>query len=144
LDGDPVNFAVLLVDSEDPVPEGLDAAAHLRKRDGRTGPLLDGQVHLMVQCMEAWFLADILGLAAYYGNGFSEPALRANPRIEQIPKKDLLDRLKRATQATSKGSYHKTRHGFAILERLEPSLVKQKSPFAARLFGVLLEVSLPL
>ena len=58
-------FALLLVDSEDAVPAGMKAGDHLRNRDGWTNPLPDGQVHLMVQCMEAWFLADKDALRRY-------------------------------------------------------------------------------
>jgi hypothetical protein len=47
LSGDSDTFAVLLVDSEDPVPGGKTAAAHLRDRDHWTRPLPEGQVHLI-------------------------------------------------------------------------------------------------
>ena len=51
---------VLLVDSEGPV--GMDAGPwqHLKDRDGWDRPdgADDDHIHLMVQCMEAWFLAD--------------------------------------------------------------------------------------
>ncbi len=135
------SFPVLLVDSEGPVAVGKRAAEHLRERDHWTGPLPEGQVHLMVQCMEAWFLADKTTLAQYYGHEFREAALPANPRIEDVPKNDLLDGLARATLATSKGRYHKTRHAFDILERLDPQSVGQQSYSAAALFAVLLRVS---
>ena len=96
-------------------------------------------MHLMVQCMEAWFLADKTILTQYYGGKFRESALPANPRIEEVPKNDLLDGLARATVATSKGRYHKTQHAFDILERLDPQSVQQQSPFAGALFAVLLQ-----
>jgi Domain of unknown function (DUF4276) len=133
LSEDPDVFPVLLVDSEDRLPPGKTPAAHLRDRDQWTKPLPDGQVHLMVQCMEAWFLADKGKLAEYYGN-----ALPANPRVENISKKDIFDGLDRATAATIKGAYHKTRHAFEILERLDPGTVQQHSSHAAALFATLL------
>jgi hypothetical protein len=138
LSNGPDTFPVLLVDSEDPVLAGRTAVAHLHDRDHWTKPLPDGQVHLMVQCMEAWFLTDKAMLAQYYGDGFKQSALPPNPRIEEIPKGDVFDGLDRATVATSKGAYHKTRHGFDILERLDPGTVQQRSPFAAALFTILL------
>lgn len=138
LSDDSGTIALLLVDSEDPVPSGKTPAAHLRDRDQWTKPLPDGQVHLMVQCMEAWFLADKGKLADYYGNGFKESALPANPQVEGISKKDIFDGLIRATAATSKGAYHKTWHGFEILERLDPGTVQQHSAHAAALFTTLL------
>jgi hypothetical protein len=139
LSNDPDSFPVLLVDSEDPVPSGKTAAAHLRDRDHWTKPLPDGQVHLMVQRMEASFLADKTTLARYYGDGFKESSLSPNPKIEEIPKRDVMNGLDRATVTTSKGPFHKTRHGFEILERLDPDAVQQRSPFAAALFAVLIK-----
>jgi hypothetical protein len=128
---------VLLVDSEDPVLSGKSAAAHLRDRDKWRKPLPDEQVHLMVQCMEAWFLADKTALTQYYGNEFKRSALPPNPKIEEISKKDVADGLSRATASTDKGTYHKTRHGFEILERVDPAAVERGSPFAGALFAVL-------
>ena len=86
---EPETLAMLLVDSEDPVQAGRTAAVHLRNRDNWNNPLPDGQVHLMVQCMEAWFLADRAALATYYGNGFNESALPQNPMIENVSKQDI-------------------------------------------------------
>jgi hypothetical protein len=91
----------------------------------------------MVQCMEAWFLTDKAMLAQYYGNGFNRSALPPNPKIEEIPKGDVIRGLERATVETSKEAYHKTRHGFEILERLDPVAVQKGSPFAAAFFKVL-------
>lgn len=136
---DAKNLPLLLVDSEGPVEIGKTAAAHLRER--WTGALPEGQVHLMVQCMEAWFFADKTTLAAYYGDGFKESALPANRRIEEIPKKDLLDALARATKDTGKKRYHKTRHGFDILERLDPQLVRQCCPSPTHFSGFLCSLS---
>jgi hypothetical protein len=136
LSSDPDAFAVLLVDSEDPVLAGKTAAAHLRNRDPWT-ELPDGRVHLMVQCMETWFLADKGMLAQYYGDGFDESALPRNPKVEEIPKRDVLRGLERATAQTRKETYHKTRHGFDILERLDPNAVQRLSPFADAFFKVL-------
>ena len=76
-------------------------------------------------------------LAQYYGDGFKESALPPNPRIEEILKKDVFDGLERATLETRKKAYHKTRHGFDILERLDPEAVGNGSPFAAAFFKVL-------
>ena len=135
LSGDSDDFAMLLVDSEDPVPAGKTAAAHLRDRDHWTKPLPDRQVHPMV--LEAWFLTDKAMLAQYYGDGFKQSALPRNPKIEEIPKGDVIQGLERAAVETSKKAYHKTRHGFDILGRLDPDAVQKGSPFAAALFKVL-------
>ena len=78
---DPGNdaFTVLLVDSEAPVAEGAGPWTHLRDRlgDGWNRPrgAADEHAHLMVQCMEAWFLADPGTVSAYFGNRFRPGAL---------------------------------------------------------------------
>jgi hypothetical protein len=55
-------FIMLLVDSEDPVQDGMAPWTHLAAREGdgwsRPAAAVDDTAHLMVQCMEAWFLAD--------------------------------------------------------------------------------------
>ena len=55
-------YPLLLVDSEGPViPRHYDKPwAHLKERDFWNQPAdtTDEQAHLMVQCMESWFLAD--------------------------------------------------------------------------------------
>lgn len=135
---DPQFFAVLLVDSEDPVAEGRTAAAHLKDREKWT--IADGHAHLMVQCMESWFLADKKALAGYYGQGFKEQALPQNPKIEEIPKKAVMEGLGAATKASkTKGEYHKTRHGFDILELIDPKKVTAASQFAGDLIQTLRE-----
>ncbi len=104
LSTDADSLALLLVDSEDPVPAGKTASAHLRDGDHWTNPLPDDQVHMMVQCMEAWFLADKTKLQDYYGAGFRGAALSASPTIEAISKKDIFNSLERATLGTSKAN----------------------------------------
>ena len=97
----------------------------------------------MVQCMEAWFLADRAALVNYYGQDFRESALPGNPNIEAVSKVDVLNGLERATKDTNKGSYHKTKHGFPILECIDPNAVRERSDHADALFRVLL-TKLPL
>ena len=138
LDDNSGTFPILLVDSEDPVPAGRNARAHLQDHDKHwTRAIPDEQVHLMVQCMEAWFLADIQAVVLYYERQFKESALSGNPNIEAIPKQDVMNKLHNATRATSKGPYHKTRHGFDILERIDPGRVRQRSVHADALFTFL-------
>lgn len=95
----------------------------------------------MVQCMEAWFLADRAALEEYYGQGFKSQSLPRNPKIEDIPKQDLMQGLEAATRETTKGNYHKTKHGFEILERIDPSKVRTASKFADLFFIELLTLT---
>jgi hypothetical protein len=38
----------------------------------------------MVQCMEAWFLADEGALAGFFGDGFNRGALPRRPDVENV------------------------------------------------------------
>ena len=132
-------FVVLLVDSENPVADAAGPWLHLRTRDQWEKPdvATDDNAHLMVQCMEAWFLADKDGLAAYFGQGFNRNALPRRREIEDVAKDDVLNGLKRATRQCKKGEYGKGRHSFDILEQTDPAKVMAASPHARRLVETL-------
>ena len=137
---DPTDFVILLVDSEGPV-DVPNSWTHLHGKDGWQCPagVIEDQAHLMVQCMEAWFLADREALIDFYGQGFLAGSLPGQADIEQIPKGSLLPVLKHASKQTTKGSYHKTRHAFALLARIDANRVRIASPHARRLFDVLIQ-----
>ena len=131
-------FPLLLVDSEAPVSE--KPWNHLKNRDkwDRPSDAADDQAHLMVQCMESWFLADREHLANFFGQGFTEKSLPGNENVEEIPKKTLLSSLKMATRRTkTKGEYGKRQHSFIILGGLDPAKVKAASKHAADLLKTL-------
>ena len=122
----PADVCLLLVDSEGPVLAGVEARSYLatEAKWRPAGPVRPEQVHLMVQAMEAWFVADRQALAAFYGQGFAASSLPANSNPEEIPKADLERGLAAATRhANPKGPYHKTRHGFDLLANLDPLAV---------------------
>jgi hypothetical protein len=62
--------------------------------------------HLLTACsgwsnlMEAWFLADRDALADYYANGFLLNTIGDTADVEQVPKAEVMTRLKRATKNT--------------------------------------------
>ena len=132
------DFIVLLVDSEGPVMS--DTWPHLQERDrwGKPAGATDDNAHLMVQCMEAWFLADRNTLADFFGAEFNRNALPQRTGVEDIPKRDLEKGLEAATRQCRKGTYHKGNHSFEILARLAPEKVTNASPHAARLVNTLL------
>ena len=135
------DYIILLVDSEEAV--AVSPWQHLAERKGdewhRPAGARDDQAHLMVQVMEAWFLADQQALADYYGQGFQTGSLPRQRNIELISKADVFKALQQASKNTkTKGVYHKTRHGFDLLERIDPSLVRVASAHAERLVTVLL------
>ena len=124
----------LLKDSEGPVREDWQASF---LRENELNPAHADSIFWMVEMMEAWFHADPDSLARFYGNGFRKGALRANPNVERIPKRDLESGLSAATRDSQKGDYfkHKTAHGPALLGAVDPSLVCEKAPHCGRLFN---------
>ena len=134
------DLAVLLVDSEGPVAKDAGPWRHLKDRDGWDKPAgaNDDHVHLMVQCMEAWFLADRAALARYFGDGFSENSLPRRTDVEEVSKQDLGRGLSTATRnSRPKGAYRKGRDSFAILADLDPDKVANASPHAKRFLETL-------
>ena len=130
------DIVVLLVDSEDPV--SLTPTDHLKARDGwNLHNANDDRIHLMVQSMEAWIVADPDALAAYYEQRFQKNALPRHQNLEKVNKDDIEDFLDRATEKTQKGKYHKIKHARHLLQRINPTIVRKRCPHCARLFETL-------
>lgn len=125
------DVCALLVDAEGPVTSAT-SVQHLQARDGWDFPALDRhEVFLMVQAMEAWFLADREALMEFYDGRFLADSLPGNPNVEAVPKDDLQPRLAHASKPTkTKGEYHKVKHGFELLARIDPAKVGRASPHA--------------
>jgi len=134
----PNAFHVLLIDSDGPPDGQLRENLHRRSDWSplRGSTVSEEQEQWMVQVMESWFLADRDALRAYYRAQLRESALPQNPRIEQIPKQDVLEGLKRATG----GDYHKGADAPRILQLLRPDLVRERAPHCRTLFESLLVV----
>jgi len=133
------DFPVLLVDSEEEVTED-QPWKHLKDRDNWERPELaeDDQAHLMVQCMESWFLADRQCLAKYFGDGFTEKPLPGNRNIEEVAKAKVFEALEMSTRKTkTKGEYGKGKHSFEILGELDPEKVRAASKHADNLLVTL-------
>lgn len=132
----PHAFNVLLVDAEAPVI--ATPWAHLKIRDGWDNPgVNDDSCHLMVQTMEAWFIADADALASYYGQGFHRGAIPANPNVESIAKAAIETALVNSTRHTGKQKYNKIQDASRLLERIDPDIVRAKAPHCDRLFTLL-------
>ncbi|WP_028324743.1 DUF4276 family protein [Desulfatirhabdium butyrativorans] len=140
--------ALLLVDSEAPVPaeyqEGDDPKGwhpwqHLKNRSGdqwdQPENVYDADCHLMVQCMEAWFLADRGTLQNFFGQGFNANALpAAGNRIESVAKEQVYKAFSDATiNSKTKSKYVKGEHAFKLLALVSPEMVTAASPWAKRL-----------
>ena len=137
--GDQGALSVLLVDAEALVTE-MSPWDHVKARPGdgwdKPGGATDDHLHLMVQCMESWFLADRPAMRAFFGQGFQESALPAATAVaEAVGKIDLYARLAQATRNTkTKGAYGKGEHSFKLLATLDPALIRGASPWAERFF----------
>lgn len=134
--------AVLLVDSESAVCDAHEKLpwAHLKQQDGWEKPdrTTDDQCHLMVQCMESWFLADVEAVATYYNQGFNRKHFPVQGQnVETIDKADVYSRIENAIRACSKNTYSKGRHSFEILGRIDPEKIKAASKWAERFFETL-------
>jgi len=138
LSGHPNEVILLLIDSERPVQASVWAHLEAEPDDWeKPHGATDEQAHLMVQCMEAWFLADKEALSSYYAQGFRMDSLPRRQNVEEIPKEELVPAPQHASGRTTKGKYHKAHHGFAILALVDPARVRAVSAHAARFFEVL-------
>ena len=130
-------LALLLVDSEDLVAPGKSVWQHLKERkdDSLAKPAGAAQddAFLMICCMETWFLADRKALAAFFGQGFNEKAIPAWAKLEEVPKRDVLDALDRSTKACGPRQYAKGELSFDLLAQIDPNQVEQQCPSAKNL-----------
>lgn len=128
---------LLLVDSERAVRAGQSSADFLRAdAHARLPQAADGQVFLMVQLMETWFLADRDLLRRYFGNELRENAFAAWPDLEAVPKETVLRALDHAT-AACRTRYGKGKVSFQMLGRLDPARVETACPHARALLEFL-------
>ena len=118
------------------------AWAHLAQHDGWQQPAgaADADCHLMVQCMEAWLIADPATLRGHFGQCFKTNALPTSRQtIETAPTSSLFAALDKATAACGRdGRYNKGKHSFRLLEQIDATVVCSASPWAARFVAALM------
>ena len=140
-------ICALLVDSEAPFIRhagSTDADSrkhHLIQRAGDEWDLKGvdpNAIHLMVECMETWILADPQALAAFYGQGFPVESLSKRTNLEEESKQEVagsldraISRTKRAIENTKKRGYKKVDHGSKLLEKIDPLKVAKRCPHFA-------------
>jgi len=141
--------SLLLIDSEGPAPgnvNGLTALACLEKRADDKGKIPKKtdpwRLHLMVETMEAWLLADRDRMKRYYGKAFKEvalPSTTSGQRVEQIAKSVLEKGFKKATKDTDKGEYERKKgsHSPDLLEAIDAKKVVAQCAWAERLVNVI-------
>jgi len=136
-ENDPDAFIILLVDAERSAggrlpTEHLAAPPDRWNLDG----IPDDRLHMMVQAVEAWMIADRDAVRDYFGQGFNENPLPGRPP-ETIPKDDLKRALENAGRDTKKKGYHEISDGTEILKLLDAATVRNKCGWCRRLFTVL-------
>ena len=97
----------------------------------------EGAVHLMVQVMETWIVADPETLAQYYRHNFNPRKLPRRPDLGREPKIQVLKGLKNATRRTRKGGYNKVGHVGELLGLIDPARVQARCRHCERLFDEL-------
>lgn len=129
--------SLLLVDSEGPVSH-TSPWEHVRTRQGdgwaRPKSARDEDLHLMVECMEAWILADVSVLRRKYGQRLRESALPRRRDVEMVPKVELFAAI---TRATLDCEYSKGKQAFELLEAVDPKVLRECCPWAERFFAEL-------
>lgn len=130
----------LLVDAEVPV-KAQTSVEHLQNREGDgwdlTGVLAE-HVHLMVQTMETWIIADSDALKDFYGPGFRANALPSRQNLEEEDKTAVENALYLATRKTkTKGRYHKIEHASKLLELIDSGKVRRRCRHCELLFSTL-------
>ena len=134
--------AMLLVDSEDTVTVA-SAWAHLQQRPADAWPrppgAKDDQCHLMVECMESWFLTDRGAVTRFFGQGFAASALPpVTHRIESMTRNAVFSRLAAETaKCKTKAPYDKGEHSFKLLAVIDPAKVAAASPWANRFLSAM-------
>ena len=129
----PEMHAFLLVDAEASLSKS--ALKHVVERDQwNLNGVVEGDVHLMVQVMETWLVADPEMLAAFYGQHFHEASLPKHQHLESVSKSDVAAGLQKATKDTKAGPYHKIRHARHLLERVRSDRVRPRCPNCDRVF----------
>ena len=133
---DAPGIVVMLVDSEGSV--NSPPRAHLHERDGWDLSGVDeDHVHLMVQAMETWIVADQDALSAYCQQGFRANALSSRDDLEEEDKISVADALNRATEQARKGRYHKIHHAAVLLAQVDPAKARKRDRHCERAANIL-------
>ena len=82
-------------------------------------------------------VADPGAVATFYQQGFLKNALPRAQDLEGVGKKQIYDSLERATAQTQKAEYRKIRDAAALLELIDPAVVRRRCPSCDRLFVTL-------
>lgn len=134
----PEDFIAMIIDSEDPLVDLEATWNHLLNRDQWQKPqdASDEQVLFMTTCMETWIICDRETLSTHYGNHLQDSALPPLVSMESRDRRDIQDRLIRATRNCS-NRYEKGKRSFEILSKIKPDVLKRYLPSFTRNLEIL-------
>ena len=137
----PSNLNLLLVDSEEAVPDTASAIQSLRDEsfwDG-SAACVDDQINFMVQAMEAWFIADPQALVKHFGHDFNSNVLPSPQNAEKTLPKDMTAAIRRGLGrgGSRRRDYDKVTDGLKLLQLIEETRVSQHCPHFRRLMNFL-------
>lgn len=127
-------YIAMWIDSEEPMGNVESAWDHLgkvttvsawKKPEGA----VDDQVLFMTTCMETWIVADRVALREHYKHQLNENPLPQVTGLEDKWRHDVQDRLVLASKDCPNG-YAKGKRSFAILEKLNPAVLRDLPSFA--------------
>ena len=135
----PSNVNVLLIDSEGPVPDTVSAIQSLRAQRFWDKSVVcdDDQVNLMVQAMEAWFIADPQALINHFGQDFNINALPSPQSAESVSPNDLTTAIHGGLRNSGRRRYDKVTDGVKLLQLVDRVKVAQYCQHFDRLMDYL-------
>ena len=138
---EPSSLNVLLIDSEGPVTDTIryisDSIRSLSMWNAGVS-CSDEQIHLMVQAMEAWFVADPQSLSRRFGQNYSTRHLPSPESAETVSTADLLTAIRRGLpQSRRRRGYDKVSDGVELLRLIDVEVVSQHCGHFRRLWTFL-------
>ncbi len=153
LESHPEAFNILLVDSEGKISQDQSPWQYLEtnKQDKwQSLNLSDDHCHLMVQTMEAWFIADLETLRQFYGDNFVDTKIingleNDKDNIENVTKYNLQKWIEHATKHCknidgSSKKYNKSQHPPKLLAIINVEKVRKKCYWCNRIFRTLIKL----
>lgn len=134
--------AILLVDSEAPIPPGTTPWNYFKSSAGNLKwlePSLenDDDCHFMVQCMENWILSSDPPICVGAKNIPLKTTSAERNSPENISKDHALALLDKAFKEAGKREYKKGRDSFPLLEKVNPLRLYSVARWAKRFFDAL-------
>jgi hypothetical protein len=137
------NYVAMWIDAEEPMADTEKSWDHLAgvttvPKLNRPPGAEDEQVLFMTTCMETWVATDRETLRVHYGRELNENPLPGLPNIENRPRAAVFGALVTATKDCKNG-YEKGKRSSEVLEKLEPSVLRQHLPSFSRVERILKE-----